>query len=41
MFCDPDRPVAEIDYTVIERKSNGGKNQNDTNGQAAQAFFQD
>ncbi len=41
VFCDPDRSVAEIDYIVIERKSNVGKNQNDKNGQAAQAVFQD
>lgn len=41
VFCDSDRPVAKIDYIVIERKSNVGKNQNDKNGQAAQAVFQD
>ncbi len=41
VFCDSDRSVAEIDYIVIERKSNVGKNQNDENGQAAQAVFQD
>lgn len=41
VFCDSDVPVAEIDYIAIERKSDVGKNQNDKNGQAAQAVFQD